>query len=882
MTAPLLQTKLYIPPPRCDLVQRPHLIQRLNEGLEFDRQITLVSAPAGFGKTTLVTEWVQSISDKREPASRVAWLSLDEDDNDPARFLGYWVSTVRHIDDTLGESAQSLLGMPQIPPPAAILDELINELAGLEYRVILILDDYHVITNPSLHDTLEYFLEHQPAQVHLAVATREDPPFPLARMRASGQMTEIRAHDLRFTLDEALQFFNQSMRLDLDAETVNVLEARTEGWAAGLQLAALALQNLPDQQDFLTGFSGSHRYIIDYLLDQVLKHQPPEIREFLSKTAVIERFNADLCQAVSGNPASAAILTQLERSNLFLIPLDDQRGWYRYHHLFADALRTELSPEAEREIRIKAARWFESQELFAKAIPNWLAVPDVEQAGRLIASVAVDLLKNGECQTVLRWLKALPEQTVNTNPDLAAYKALSLLLTGQIILARDYAAQVYQMIESQKAAAHGRLLSMQAWFANTSGDARTQEFAQAALAQLNDSDLFFRTFTLIALGGSYAWDAKLPASSQVFRDAYRLGKQMNHPFVSLGALANLAFNLLELGQLREAEALCRAALAEYVDSRGRPLPILGIIYSPLASICYEKGDFDEAQEFAQHGSELCQRLFSSAIAGGDSEITLARIAFRRGNPEQAFELLQSTAKSARQRDIMMVVYKMAIVQVELHLMQNNLTEAETRLKELDTLVQSSLPKAEQVVAHLHARYWAARGQPAQALQILSRLEQADRDEGCARRLIGVYLTQALAYQKQGNDSQAVRAFESALRLAAPEGYQSVFFPHSGLQTRHLLQAARSIAPDFVDDILKKVQPAGELSLPAAAQLLDPLTKQELRVLNLIVAGKSNREIADALVISVGTAKWHVHNILQKLGVNNRPQAIARAHELGID
>jgi LuxR family maltose regulon positive regulatory protein len=863
-------------------VSRPRLIERLNAGPPC--KLTLVSAPAGYGKTTLVAEWLSRKAEggrvKDEPIHpfRAAWLSLDAGDNDPARFLAYWLAALRRVDESIGQSAQSLLGMPQLPPLTAILDGLLNDLAAREDQVVLVLDDYHTITNPQLHDALEYFIEHQPTQVHLAIATREDPPLPLARMRARRQMTEIRAHDLRFTLDEARQFFSQSMQLDLDAETVNMLEARTEGWAAGLQLAALALQNLPDQQDFLADFSGSHRYIIDYLLNEVLKGQPPEIRDFLSKTAVLQRFNAELCQAVTGNPASTAILSGLERANLFLIPLDDVRGWYRYHHLFADVLRAGLSPEAERENRRIAAAWFEREGLFARAIPHWLAVPDATEAARLIRRLAADLLKNGELQTLLGWLEALPEQAINENPDLLSYKALSLLLTGQISQAQDYARRAHQMFESRtETTGLGRVLSMQAWFAMLNGDANSGELAQAALTQLDETDLFFRFITLIALGDNHAWNAKLPAAAQVFREACQLGKQINHTFMTLGALAHLAYNLWELGQLREAEALCRAALEEYVDNRGHQLPILGIIYSPLATICYEKGDFDEAQTFARRGIEQSRRSFSNIILGGDNEIVLARIAFQQGNPKEAFELLQSTATIARQRGVMMVAYKMAIVQVELLLLQGNLAEAELLLKELESQTQSRQPKTEQLVAHLYARYWAASDQPEKALEILGQLEQAACEEGCLRRLIGVHLAQALTFQKQGNRPQATAVFESAIRLAAPEGYMSVFFPHSGRQTRHLLQAARPIAPEFVDDIQKKSQ-AASASFPP---LPDPLTEQELRVLKLVMAGKSNREIADELVISVGTAKWHVHNVLQKLGVNNRPQAIARAHELGI-
>ncbi|MCB9418904.1 MAG: tetratricopeptide repeat protein [Ardenticatenaceae bacterium] len=879
MKSHYLATKFHIPLWRTNGVPRPRLLERLQSGLANHHKLTLISAPAGYGKTMLMAEWIAGLQDT---AVSTTWLSLDETDNDPARFLSYWLAAFRSVNESLGQSAQSLLGMPQIPPPSAIFDQLINDLAGLDDRILLVLDDYHVIDNPQIHEALEYFLDHQPPQIHLAITTRSDPPFTLSRLRVRGQLTEIRAYDLRFTIDEARQFFNQAMQLNLEPEDVSTLEARTEGWAAGLQLAALAMQNLSDRRDFLAEFSGSHRYVIDYLLDEVLKSQPPKIRDFLQETAVLHRFNADLCQAVTGDSAAAEILVHLERANLFLVPLDDRRGWYRYHHLFADVLRAALPPETEPVIHGRAAGWFTDQGLLDQAIPHWLAVPDTAQAAQLIGRLAADWLKNGELQTLLGWLEKLPETAVFVDPDLISYKALSLLLTGQIDRARQYAKQARETFENMaEKTGLGRLLAIQAWFAMTGGKADCGALAQSALAWLDETDRFFRAIALIALGSDYAWNADLPTSSRVFQETYELGRQMGHAFITLGALANWAFNLLEMGQLRQAESLCRAALAEYVDNRGRPLPILGIIYSPLAAICYEQGRFDEAQAFARQGIELSQRLFSSVILGGDSEIVLARIAFHRGYPDEALALLEETAQAARQRNVMMVVYKTAVVRAEIQLLLGNLAEADVHLTELETQAQTDLPKTRQIFAHLRARYWAAKGQMEKARHILAELEQLDSAEGCLRRLMGVYVTQALLAQAEGNRAWALDAFAQALRLAAPEGYVPLFFPHAGWPTRPLLQASQAVAPELVAAVLVQALPAAEDAPTPADFLPEPLTEQEVRVLGLLVDGRSNQEIADELVISLGTAKWHVHNILQKLGVANRAQAIAKAHELNL-
>ncbi len=875
-----LETKFHSPPLRSESVARPRLVDRLQQGLCVGCKLSLISAPAGYGKTTLVTEWLHTLSDTNSDIC-VAWLSLDEADNDPARLLGYWLTALMRKDKTMGHSAMSLLNMPQIPPTTAILDEFINELSWSEKRFILVLDDYHVITHPQIYDALAYFIEHQPPQFHLVITTREDPPLPLARMRVRSMMTEIRAHDLRFTQAESHQFF-QHMHLNLQSEHIDALEARTEGWAAGLQLAALAMQNQPNQQEFLDQFSGSHRYIIDYLLDEVLKNQSAEIREFLNKTSLLKRFNADLCQAVTHNPNSAALLAHLERTNLFLIPLDDQRGWFRYHHLFADVLRSGLPAVSENEIYALAAQWLEENGSLVESIPYWLAAAKPSHAARDMAMLAPDLLKNGELRTMLHWLNALPEQIINQYPDLLTYKALSLLMLEQFTQARDLITLTRQLINQDLyAAGHSRRLSLQAWFAVSVGDPQSREIAQAALAQTDESDAFFRILALLALGSSHSWEADISCSSQIFREAYQLSKKLNQPALSLGALANLAFALIESGELHEAETLCRTAMTEYVDAKGKPLPILGLIYLPLCTVCFEKGDFDDAQSFALRGRELCQRLFSSASLGGDSEIILAQVAFHRGDTRQSFALLDEIMQATKQRNMTLIVYKMLVVKTELFLYQNRMMEAGASLQELDALLQSGLPKAGQLVAHLRARYLAAQGHTEEALKILGGLREVNEQNGSIRRLLGIYLTQAIIEQDKGNTLQALQHFEAALQLAAPQGYRSIFFPLGTRKTLPLLHSARASFPDFVDSILNTLSQHTEPSSPTEL-LPDPLSDQEQRVLRHILAGKSNQEIAKELVISAGTAKWHVHNILQKLGVKNRAQIIVRARELGIE
>ena len=879
MSPRLLATRFHIPTPRTGLVARPRLLEQLQRGLDENRKLTLISAPAGYGKTTLVAEWFARLASKAETAqTRIGWLSLNETDNTLVRFMEYFIAALQQVDDALGQRALSLLGVPQVASPLVILDELLNDLAGLEFRLCLALDDYHTITAPQIDQALEYLLDHQPPHLHLVITTRVDPALPLARLRARGQMTEIRARDLRFTLPEASQFFNQVMRLDLPAESIQALDARTEGWAAGLQLAALALQDQPDRQDFLSAFGGSHRYVVDFLLDEVLKRQPPEVSAFLTQTSILPRLNAALCQAVTGNPASAAILAGLERANLFLLPLDETRGWYRYHSLFAEALRLGLEPADAPPLHARAAAWFEAQGWPAEALVHWQAVPEPSQAARLMVQLAPELLRSGDAQTLLGWLNTLPESVLDQSPELVSHHALCLLMTGQAEAAHRSAERAFA---SPSQANDGRLLAVRAWFSAAAGAAETLDLAHLALASLGEGGSFFHALALLALGSQYAWSANLAESSQVFRQTWELGRRMQHPFIALGGLANLAFNLLEMGQLRQAETLCRSAFKEYVDSRSRPLPVLGILHSALAAICYEKGDLDEAQNLAEGGIALCRRLFSNDIMGGDSEITLARIALERGEPEKGFDLLGGIASAARQRDMTMVVYKMALAEADLHFLLGDLPAARRKLQEAQALTRPELSKSSRIAAHWHARLLAAAGQARQALRSLDGLAQAEQQDGALRRQMSIQLTQALAYEQLGESSRAQSLFMEILNQAAAEGYRSLFFPYPGRPTRSLLAAARPGFPDFVASILKEPSPpASPRSAPLDA-LPDPLSEQEIRVLKLLIAGKSNAEIAAELVISVGTAKWHVHNLLQKLGVNTRTQAIARARDLNI-
>src|SRR5205809_3403675 len=414
MPTPILATKLYLPPLRPHVVSRPRLLERLNEGLH--RKLILISAPAGFGKTTLISEWVEGIE------RPTAWLSLDEGDNDPTRFLTCLVAALQTIAATIGEGVLGVLQSSQPPPSEAILTALLNEITTLPDNFVLVLDDYHVIDAKPVDMALTYLVEHLPLQMHLVIATREDPQLPLARLRARGHLTELRAADLRFTASEAAEFLNQIMGLSLSAADIAALEDHTEGWIAGLQLAALSMQGHQDVPGFIRAFAGDHRYIVDYLVEEVLQRQPESIRRFLLQTSILERLNGPLCDAVTGQQGGSAQLDAFERGNFFVVPLDDQRHWYRYHHLFAEVLCAHLMAERPDQVSTlhrRASEWYEQNGSAADAIRHALAAKDFERAAGLIELAVPAMLRSRQEAALLGWLKALPDELVHVRPVLS-------------------------------------------------------------------------------------------------------------------------------------------------------------------------------------------------------------------------------------------------------------------------------------------------------------------------------------------------------------------------------------------------------------------------------------------------------------------------------
>ena len=873
----LLETKFHAPLWRSDGVMRARLLGQLQAGLTEQRKLTLVSAPPGYGKTSLITSWLHSF---KKP-TRSVWLSLEKSDNEPARFLSYWAAAWGRISDFEVETVLELLGEPQLPPFQNILDEVINALARLEKPAILVLDDYHIITNPLIHEMLEYFLEHQPRQSHLVVTTRSDPPLPLARLRARGQMTEIRASDLRFTEEEAGYFFNQSMQLVLKKEDIHALEARTEGWAVGLQLTALALQNIADPQHFVETFRGSHRYVLDYLAEEIIRQQRDDVRKFLVQTSIMERFTAESCGALTGNPNSRSLLSELEQANLFLIPLDDDRVWYRYHHLFADFLRTELSKTETEELYKKAALWHEQHGLVSEAVQYAIASGNLE----LLADIIDRGLKDdahwsgGNLSLYAGWLDVLPPQAFQSRPALSLNASHILYLLGRFDLAEKQIDQAEQMLQSLPSSPEKEQLLVLASLyrgviAAVRGDTGQAieriTFAQERLPHENHLQ-HARGF--FSLGLAYQLSGQTELAVQTFLKSSAEAQSAGVLSLVIHALGAAAQVQISQGQLSRAEQTCQQALR---IAGAKRLPPLGLAEIILGNIALERNDLAAAEEFLQTGIAVSRRggLMDDVLVGLSH---LARLHAYQGRESNAFDAIHEANMIIQGFGVerMSVLAAAHIASLQLYTGRD---EAAIRWAVEYQSIRARLPR--EFAELTLVRVLLKTGERKNVLSILNAVLEREQSQGRVRTHMEVMILMALFHRAEKDIPAAIDWLSQGLKLAAPEGFIRIFLDE-GEALLDLLPKARQTAPELVDVILN-IHHADNDSHPSPLdQLIDPLSEQEIRILKLLVAGKSNQDIADELVISVGTAKWHVHNILQKLGVSNRSQVIVRAKELGL-
>jgi LuxR family maltose regulon positive regulatory protein len=915
---PLLATKLYIPPIRPELVSRPRLIERLNAGL--DRKLTLVSAPAGFGKTTLVTEWLAGVSRRGGCGRPFTWLSLDENDNDPARFFTYFVAALQRLDPNIGQTAQAMLQAPQPPSPEALLTSLINDIAATSTPFALVLDDYHLIDAPPIHQQLAFLLEHLPPSMHLGLVTRADPPLPLSRLRARSQMVEIRTDDLRFTLDEAAAFLNQVMGLNLSAAEAAALEARTEGWVVGLQMAALSLQSQEDAAGFIQAFSGSHHFVLDYLMDEVLSRQPQAVHKFLLHTSILERMTGPLCDAVcavetdtsvktgaTGRAGSAAgpaaggqtMLEMLHRANLFVVPLDTERCWYRYHHLFSDLLRARLrqsQPDLVGALNMRASRWYEEHGLAAEAIHYALVAQDFDRAADMIEQNAMPAYQRGEVATLFNWIHALPNPVTRRHPGLCIWHGWLLVSTGKLENAERLLEDVEHHIRSDDRSARaqswrGGVAIVRAVSASKKGnEPETIQQSRLALEHLprdNPLDRAHRITAGYLLGRGYVHSGDLAKAEQVFTDTVELARAVQIPYSTAMNLSELAKLCVIQGHLHQAADLYRECQRLASSPEGGSLPWISIAKIGLGRLMREWNELDEAHRLLTEGIHHGERWNSpdTLVAG---HTALAGVLQAQGDMDGAGDALQEAACVLQAKQVRPDARReWEARQVRWWLSQGDASAARRWASERQ-LAPGDTPSFEHELAYISlARLLIARHDFDAALDLLARLASGAETGGRIGRLIEILILQAMALQSQSKTSRALTVLEESLTLAEPEGYVRLFVDEGAPVAALLHQAAdRGFTPDYVSKLLAAfgdlgtdVPPIEKRSSPQ--NLIEPLTERELELLQLVAEGLSNREIAAKLFIALGTVKSHIHNIYGKLNAQNRVQAVARANELGL-
>lgn len=928
----LIATKLYARPARTNLVVRPRVHKFLDEGLS--ASLILVSAPAGFGKTTLLTEWLARKDEGRgnrneksenlnslHPSSLrlhplgYAWLSLDAADNDPVRFWAYVILALQSIRDELGETTLTQLRSPQPPSAEEILPSLLSEIETFRDSGFLVLDDYHIITSAAVHSSLAFFLDNLPPSLHLIISARSDPPLPIAKLRARGQVLEVRADELRFTPDEAATFLNHTMGLSLSPDQVAALDERTEGWIAGLQMAALSMRGRDDIDGFIGAFAGTHRFVMDYLLEEVLAREPEEVQSFLLQTSILTRLTGPLCDAVIGRSEGSGILAgqemleKLERRNLFVVPLDDERIWYRYHHLFADLLRAQLrsrGAEGVAALHTRAADWHAQNGLVHEAINHASLAADDERVERFIEQNYMEMVSRGEQAGMRFWTGKLSRERVYGRPWLCIFEAYSHSWFGEL----DEADLLLEKAERhiQSGISTPDALSMQGQFAYVKsrvtamrGDLhRAIEYCLAARENITAGNLALQFDSLVTLGYEYFLCGDYANASRILNETTRLGAAAGAIINTVAASCIMARLVSNQGLLHQSYDIYQRAAQLIAQAGGLHLDAKALVEIGFADVLYEWNDLDAALGHLEQGLALlpCWGKADDLVLAYN---TLARIRLAQGNGKEASEAVEKASHLIQTRGVFSEARSVVeTAQVKLWLAQGDLQAAgrwaASQDEHANATDQLGFENKHRHIAR--ARVFLALKKPQEAIGLLSRLEEPARSAGRMGRVLEILLLQALAMHANGDSEHAILTLSECMTLAEPAGYVRLFV-EEGEPMRSLLKGMRDTGGatnDYLEKLLSAF-PAGSNLLPSPvtpaeqrtqrgasilqSSLIEPLTPRELEVLRLICTGESNQVIADKLVITVSAVKKHTGNILGKLGVTNRAQAIVKAHELGL-
>lgn len=876
MESPLLHTKLRAPGFTPTLLSRPRLINQLS--LQPERCLTLLSAPAGFGKTTLVTDWI------RQQNSPVAWLTLDEQDNDPILFWRYLIAALRAVDAALGLQSQAVLSAFSRVPLETAVTFLINDIISHippDTTLSLVLDDFHWIHTASIHQSLNYLLQHQPPQLHLLLLTRADPPLSLARLRVEGRLVELRAVDLRLTSEEMAAFFNQVMALNVSQEALHLLVEQTEGWAAGLQLVALSLRQhgADEAARLVQTFSGIRQHVFAYLMEQVLRYQSDKVRQFLRETAVLPQFCGSLCTAVTGQDDAIHLLRQLIADNLFITPLDDEGQWYRYHPLFAELLRADLDEAARRECYRRAAHWYAEHQLVQDAVHHALAAQDYDLMASLLTQTYKTFLAHGLLVSLQKWLDALPAK--HRSPRLRLAVAWCRVYEGNEPQLQQLIADITNQLPQIEEPFQGEILAVHAIYASLySRPDDAIEWATRALSLIEPSDHLSLAAAYQALGNAYRYQGNLDAAITAYTQGRQQFEAIGNVFMDQLPLYRIASIQIMQGRLHQAWQTYESIRQRAQAAGFEPLIMTGEVFGHLSDLYWEWNDLEQAQAYARQEIELAQSGHM-LLALVDGYLKLAAATAAQGDGTAAREALRLAAATAVQLQSVPVSAQVALHQARHDLAWGNLIAAAAWANEYARQRADGTgilpPLLVQSADLLLARIWLAQGQTTAVLELLQGVIPQCEAIGRIQLLVEAYVLQALAWARQNQEADAQTALTQALTLAKQEGYIRVFVENGPMLAPLLIQI-RHLFPNYVAQLLAAMPPGTAATSPTSP-LVDPLTEREQEILKLIALGQSNREIADTLFISVGTVKGHVNHIFSKLDVKNRTQALLRAREL---
>jgi LuxR family maltose regulon positive regulatory protein len=905
MAGPLLETKLHVPRLRQGLVARPRLDERLSRGAE--TALTLVSASAGFGKTTLLAEWLAAASSE---SRSTAWLSLDPRDNDPALFWRYLVAALQTAAPGVGAGAISLLQSPQ-PPIEAVVGTLLNDLSAVRGDVVLVLDDYHVIDARDLQEGMAFLLEHLPSQLHLVLAGRADPALPLARLRSRGELVEIRAADLRFTPEEAAAYLNGAMGLALTAENVAALEGRTEGWIAALQLAALSMRGRDDVAGFIAGFAGDDRYIVDYLAEEVLDRQPEPVKHFLLQTSILDRLSASLCDAVTAQGGGKARLAALERGNLFLVPLDDHRRWYRYHQLFADVLRAHLldeQPDDIPELHRRASEWYGQDGQPSEAIHHALAAKDFERAAELVELAIPALRRDRQDATLRRWLEALPEELIKVRPVLSMAHAGALMVQGEVTGVEARLRDAEELLDETRPSSQGSqgplgemvvvdveelpripatIEMYRAALALTRGDAPgTVKHAKRAIALAPEEDHLSRAGAAGLMGLAFWGGGDLEAGYRSYTECMAGLRRAGHIADTFGCAIALADIRIAQGRLGDALHTYEQALQLAPGPGGSMLRGTADMYVGISELHLQRDDLPAATRSLMQSQELGEH---KGLPQNPHRwrVAMAQVRQAEGDLDGALDLLNE-AERLYVSDFFPNVRPVPALRARVWVVQGSLGKALDWVREQDLSIEDDLRYLREFQHITLARLLLAQNAVErerrfldQANALLDRLLQAAEDGARTGSVIEILALQALANQARGDIPAALASLQTALTLAEPEGYVRNFVDE-GQPMASLLKAAakQGIARNYVQRLLAAINKT-EGNAPVRQDLIEPLSERELDVIRLLGTDLDGPDIARQLVVSLNTVRTHTKNIYAKLGVNNRRAAVRRAQELDL-